>query len=145
MANALRQFRDRATWVMRNFPLSSSETSRLRDSEVLAPSIGRGFPAASAAVTPILLHYAYFQVLDLLTTSAFLMAGVREANPVVIFAMNFAAHPILGLGAVKLLALMLGLFCWWTSRVRLLKAATAFYAVLVAYNLVCLILGLAGK
>ena len=130
---------------MQNFSLSSNETSRLRESEVLAPSISREFPGASAAVTPILLHYAYFQVLDLLTTSAFLLAGVREANPVVIFAMKFAAHPILGLGAVKFLALMLGLFCWWTSRVRLLKAATAFYAVLVAYNLVCLILGLAGK
>lgn len=117
----------------------------MRESEVLAPSMSRWFPAASAAVTPILLHYAYFQVLDLLTTSAFLLAGVREANPVIVYAMKLSAHPMLGLGVVKLLALMLGLYCWWTSRVRLLKAATAFYAVLVAYNLVCLILGLAGN
>ncbi len=145
MANVLRQFRDRAASVKQFFSLPSNETGRLRGADVLAPSIVRAFPAASAAVTPVLLHYAYLQVLDLLTTSAFLLAGVREANPIVVFAMRLAANPILGLAVMKILALMLGLFCWWTARVRLLKVATAFYAVLVAYNLVCLVLGLAAN
>ncbi len=127
------------------FSMNSREADREPGDEVLAPSIARVFPAASAAATPVLLHYAYLQVLDLLTTSAFLLAGVREANPIVVFAMQMAAKPVFGLAAVKILALMLGLFCWWTARVRLLKVATAFYAVLVAYNLVCLILGLAAN
>lgn len=98
-----------------------------------------------AAMTSVLLNYAYLQLLDLLTTAAFLLAGVKEANPVVVLAMDLAANPILGVAAVKALALMLGLYCWWTSRSRLLKMATAFYAVLVAYNLVCLILSLGAR
>lgn len=97
------------------------------------------------AMTSVLLNYAYLQVLDLLTTAAFLLAGVKEANPVVVLAMGVAAHPILGVAAVKAIALILGFYCWWTSRIRLLKMATAFYAVLVAYNLVCLILGLGAR
>jgi hypothetical protein len=96
-------------------------------------------------MTSTLVNYAYLQVLDLLTTSAFLLAGVREANPLVLLAIRLAPNAILGLVAVKCMALILGLVCWWTSRARLLMTATAFYAVLVAYNLVCLILGLAVR
>lgn len=98
-----------------------------------------------AGITAVLLNYAYLQLLDLLTTGAFLLAGVKEANPIVIMAMGLAANPLLGVAAVKALALVLGLLCWWTNRGRLLKIATAFYAVLVAYNLVCLILGLGAR
>ncbi len=145
MANALLRFRDRVASVKQFFSLTSNDAGRLRSDEVLAPALARAFPVASTAATPVLLHYAYLQVLDLLTTSAFLLAGVREANPMVVFAMRLAANPIIGLAAVKILALMLGLFCWWTARARLLRAATAFYAVLVAYNLVCLIFGLAAN
>jgi hypothetical protein len=109
------------------------------------------FASGGAHVLPelrmkgLLLNFAYLQVLDLLTTSAFLLAGVREANPFVVFAMRLTSDPIAGLASVKALALLLGLFCWKTSRTRLLKTATAFYAVLVAYNLVCLILGLSAR
>ena len=98
-----------------------------------------------AGITAILLNYAYLQLLDLLTTGAFLLAGVKEANPIVIMAMGLAANPLIGVAAVKALALGLGLYCWWTNRGRLLIMATAFYAVLVAYNLVCLILALGAR
>lgn len=96
-------------------------------------------------MTALLLNYSYLQVLDLLTTSAFLLAGVREANPLVVIAMKLAPNAIVGLAVVKTMALVLGLICWWTSKSRLLKGATVFYAVLVAYNLVCLIFGLAVR
>lgn len=102
-------------------------------------------PALNRPMTSTLLNYAYLQVLDLLTTSAFLLAGVREANPLVMLAIRLAPNALLALVAVKCMALILGLVCWWTSRARLLMTATAFYAVLVAYNLVCLILGLAVR
>lgn len=115
--------------------LSAVPGSALRLRTVLRP----------AGITALLLQYSYLQLLDLLTTGAFLLAGVKEANPIIIIAMESAANPLFGLAAVKALALVLGLYCWWSNRRRLLKMATAFYAVLVAYNLVCLILGLGGR
>lgn len=105
----------------------------------------RALASPGNPMTVLLLNYSYLQVLDLLTTSAFLLAGIQEANPLVVLAMKVAPNAILGLAAVKTMALVLGLICWWTSRARLLKGATVFYAILVAYNLVCLILGLAVR
>ena len=102
------------------------------------PSVSAG----SGAVGPILVQFAYLQGLDILTTLAFLLAGVQEGNPLVRAAMRFASTPLLGLIAIKASALLLGGFCWWSGRVRLLQRANLFFAVLVAWNLVCLILGL---
>lgn len=118
-------------------------SSRPVSGGAFASSTAHTMPALNSPMTSTLVNYAYLQVLDLLTTSAFLLAGVREANPLVLLAIRLAPNAILGLVAVKCMALILGLVCWWTSRARLLMTATAFYAVLVAYNLVCLILGLA--
>ena len=44
-------------------------------------------------------------MLDLLTTLAFLLHGVQEANPVVRFALRYSSHPWGGLLLVKMLAL----------------------------------------
>jgi hypothetical protein len=90
----------------------------------------------------IFLTYAYLQVLDVMTTMAFLLAGVQEANPLVRYAMHALGSPLAGLVAVKLAALLLGLYCWGSGRIRLLQRANAFFAVLVAWNLSCLVLGL---
>lgn len=131
-------------------PRAASRQARFEDGGMIAEtaqgaSLGLRALLPPAATTSVFLKYAYLQLLDLLTTAAFLLAGVKEANPIVVMAINLAANPILGVAAVKALALMLGLFCWWTSRNRLLRMATAFYAVLIAYNLVCLILGLGAR
>lgn len=101
---------------------------------------GLQFSAARA-----FLVYAYLQALDVLTTLAFLMARVEEANPLVRQAMALAGSPLAGLLVVKLAALMLGLVCWRTGRLKLLQRANAFFAALVAWNLFCLLLGLAGR
>lgn len=137
---------------LRNLPSPGAGANRAsfedeRDLAASAQGAGPGLRALlpPAAMTSVLLNYAYLQLLDLLTTAAFLLAGVKEANPVVVLAMDLAANPILGVAAVKAIAVMLGLYCWWTSRSRLLKMATVFYAVVVAYNLVCLILGLGAR
>lgn len=137
---------------LRNLPAPGAKTEQetfidVREFIALRQSAGYRLRALipPAGMTSVLLNYAYLQVLDLLTTAAFLLAGVREANPLVVLAMGLLANPILGVAAVKVLALILGLYCWWTSRSRLLKMATAFYAVLVAYNLICLILALAAR
>ena len=87
----------------------------------------------------LLLQYSYLQVLDFMTTIAFLLNGVREANPLVRFALQYAPTPVGGLLIVKLLAVALGLYCWRAGRERLLVRMNVLFAVLVAWNMVALI------
>lgn len=88
----------------------------------------------------LLLQYSYLQVLDLMTTVAFLLQGVREANPLVRFAIHYAPTPFGGLLAVKILAVALGLYCWRGGRQRLLGRINILFALVVAWNLAALIL-----
>jgi hypothetical protein len=90
-----------------------------------------------------LLLCCYLQLLDLLTTLAFLMAGVAEGNPIARYAMQAAASPLVGLLLVKTLALALAVVCWWQQKLRLLSRINFFYALLIVWNLFCLILGIA--
>jgi len=91
-------------------------------------------------VNQLLLQYSYLQVLDFLTTIAFLLHGVREGNPLVRYFLSVSANPISGLLLVKLLAVLLGLYCWRMGRVKLLARMNFLFALLVAWNLVALIL-----
>ena len=88
----------------------------------------------------LLLQYSYLQVLDFLTTVAFMINGVREGNPLVRMAVHYAPHPLGGLLAVKVLAVGLGLYCWIRGRERLLTRINLLFALLVAWNLAALIL-----
>jgi hypothetical protein len=90
-------------------------------------------------VNQLLLQYSYLQMLDFMTTLAFLLNGVGEANPVVRFALQYSPNPVGGLLAVKLVALALGVYCWRAGRQRLLGRINILFAVLVAWNLVALI------
>jgi hypothetical protein len=92
-------------------------------------------------VNQLLLHYSYLQVLDFLTTIAFLVNGVKEANPLVRLALNLGHNPIGSLIGVKVLAVMLGFYCWRMGRERLLSKINAMFAVVIAWNLIALILG----
>ena len=82
----------------------------------------------------LLLQYSYLQVLDLLTTLAFLLHGVREGNPLVRMMMHFTANPLNGLLVVKLLAVVLGLYCWKLGRGKLLARINLAFALIVAWN-----------
>ena len=86
----------------------------------------------------ILAQYAYLQMLDLISTIAFLAHGVDEANPVVRWFLEATSSPAGGLIAAKLMALALGLLAWKTGRRRLLARANMFFAVVVAWNLIML-------
>jgi hypothetical protein len=88
----------------------------------------------------LLLEYSYLQMLDFMTTVAFLMHGIREGNPVVRFALQYAPHPLGGLVAVKVGAIALGLYCWRCGRQRLLGRINLLFAFIVAWNLAALIL-----
>jgi len=92
-------------------------------------------------MTQLLLQYSYLQVLDFLTTIAFLVNGVREGNPLVRLALGVGPNPISGLLMVKGLAVILGIYCWRIGRERLLWRINILFAVLIAWNLVALILG----
>src|ERR1700722_2825034 len=88
----------------------------------------------------LLLQYSYLQVLDFMTTVAFLLHGVHEGNPLVRAALQYAPNPLGGLLAVKVLAVALGVYCWKGGRNRLLSRINILFAVLVAWNLLALII-----
>jgi Domain of unknown function (DUF5658) len=92
-------------------------------------------------VNQLLIQYSYLQVLDLMTTVAFILNGVREANPLVRFAMGSASSPLGGLLLVKTGAIVLGIYCWRRGRERLLTRINIMFAALVAWNLMALIIG----
>jgi hypothetical protein len=89
-----------------------------------------------------LAHFFYLQALDLLTTLAFLAHGVREGNPVVRLVLEAAPSPLGGLVALKLVAVGLALYCWRNGRLRLLGKMNVFFAIVVIWNLLALVVGL---
>jgi hypothetical protein len=95
-------------------------------------------------VNQLLLQYSYLQMLDLLTTMAFMLHGIQEANPLVRFALRSSSHPFGGLLAVKIMALGLGIYCWHYGRDRLLTRINILFAIVVAWNMVALIVGGTG-
>ncbi len=93
----------------------------------------------------LLVQYSYLQVLDFLTTIAFLVNGVKEGNPLVRFAMQLAPNPMVGLGVIKIAALALGLYCWRQGRNHVLFRINIMFALIVAWNLAALIVGTVYK
>jgi Domain of unknown function (DUF5658) len=91
-------------------------------------------------LSQLLWQYFYLQVLDFLTTIAFLVNGVREGNPLVRLALGAGTNPIASLVVVKFLAILLGFYCWRVGKRQLLSRINLLFAVLVAWNLVALIL-----
>ncbi len=91
-------------------------------------------------INHILVQYSYLQILDFLTTIAFLVNGVKEGNPLVRFALTVGTNPIGGLVFIKLLAVILGIYCWRMGRQQLLSRINVLFAVLIAWNLVALII-----
>ena len=89
-------------------------------------------------------EFAYLQVLDMLTTIAFLLLGVAEANPIVRWAIGQDPNPFVGLILVKVVALILAGICFWRARFKLLERVNIFFACLVAYNMVAIILASAS-
>ncbi len=83
--------------------------------------------------------YCYLQLLDALTTLAFLSIGVQEANPLVRSLMSLGPSPLAGLLMAKLIAVALGVYCWRQKRWKLLGKANWFYAGLIVWNLFALL------
>ena len=86
-----------------------------------------------------LAQFSYLQLLDVLTTLAFLTIGGHEANPIVRFAMAAARSPLLGLLILKICAVAAAVYCIKTARARTLHRINIFFAALVVWNLVALL------
>lgn len=91
----------------------------------------------------LLAQFACWQILDLLSTMAFLSYGIREANPLVRALIEACGSPLWALTLVKGLALLLGIYCWRSGRRRLLARANTFFAAVVGWNLLALMVGAA--
>src|SRR3984957_14017263 len=89
----------------------------------------------------LLLQYSYLQVLDFMTTVAFLLHGIHEGNPFVRAALQYAPNPLGGVLAVTLLAVALGVYCWKGGREKLLLRINRRFSGSVACNIVALIVG----
>jgi hypothetical protein len=97
----------------------------------------------STSLTQPLWNFSFLQLLDFLTTVAFLVNGVGEANPVVRAMMFYAPNPLLGLAVVKLLAMVLAIGCWRAGRFQVLDRMNLFFALVVTWNLTALIMATA--
>ena len=92
-------------------------------------------------MTQLLLQYSYLQVLDFMTTIAFLLNGIHEGNPVIRLAILYSPTPLSGLFIVKLLAVGLGVYCWRFGRQKLLGRINVMFAAVVVWNIAALIAG----
>jgi hypothetical protein len=100
----------------------------------------RGITGDGAFVLNLLAQFSYLQVLDVLTTLAFLSRGIGEANPIVRFLVSGVGSPLGGLLAAKAIALCLACYCWRKGRERLLGRVNVFYAGLVMWNLTAIVI-----
>lgn len=89
----------------------------------------------------LLVQFGYLQLLDLMTTMAFLVNGIQEGNPLVRMVLQVAPNPLAGLVAVKIAAMVLGLFCWQQGMTKTLIRVNILFAIVVAWNLAALIVG----
>lgn len=99
----------------------------------------------ASSINQLLIQFSYLQVLDFLSTIAFLANGVKEANPLVRLALKLGPSPIGSLVIVKVLAVVLGIYCWRMGRQRLLARINIVFAAVIAWNLVALIVGTLTK
>ncbi len=88
----------------------------------------------------LLAEFTYLQMLDVLTTLAFLLQGVAEANPIVRWAITAGPYPVVGLVLVKVVAFGLAITCLMQARHKLLRRVNFFFAALIIWNLFALIL-----
>ena len=90
-----------------------------------------------------LLIFSYLQLLDFMSTTAFLLLGVSEANPLVRLMFSIGPTPMAGLMIIKMVAVLLGVWCWRLGRQRVLVTANLLFALVVTWNLVFVIVGAA--
>ena len=69
----------------------------------------------------LLAEFVYLQLLDVLTTIAFLLQGVGEGNPIVSWVIRYGPHPIGSLFLMKAVAVAMAIVCVYRHREGLLR------------------------
>ena len=82
--------------------------------------------------------FLYLQMLDVLTTWLGLRLHCAEASPFIRYLMHFG--PVAGLLGAKVIAILLGGFCVWRGRFRVIQLVNYFFAALVTWNMAMLLL-----
>jgi hypothetical protein len=91
---------------------------------------------------PVLV-FSCLQILDVISTEAFLTLGVSEGNPLVRASFAMGSNPIAGLLLTKLLAVSIAVCCWLKGRERVLNRASFVFALVIVWNLSIVVLRLA--
>jgi len=86
--------------------------------------------------TRVLSLFVLLQLLDLLTTLVFISKGLTEGNPIVNWALSYASAPWVGLVVSKLIAALIGQYCYTSGRTNLLRRANLGYSLVVGWNLI---------
>jgi hypothetical protein len=94
--------------------------------------------ATIATRTKALRFFIGLQCSDALTTLVFLSWGIQEGNPLVSWAVSRAHAPWIGLVLAKLIVALIGLYCYRTGRLTLLRRANVGYSLVVGWNLVAI-------
>ena len=76
--------------------------------------------------------FVYLQALDLLSTWSGLRMGMQEASPFIHLLMSLG--PAVGVLAGKVIAVLLGGYCVWSGRARVIQYINWWFAALVAWN-----------
>ena len=88
----------------------------------------------------LLIQFICLQLLDALTTMAFLSRGVNEGNPLVRAALRISlAHPELPLALVKLAGIAVALYAYRTGRHKMLRRINVLFAVCVLWNVAAMV------
>jgi len=85
--------------------------------------------------TNVLPVFVILQSLDVATTLAFLHKGIAEGNPLLALSLPYTHAPWIALLAVKLIATLIGLYCYRTGRIAALRLANVAYFLIVGWNL----------
>jgi hypothetical protein len=89
----------------------------------------------------VLLVFLALQLADFATTLWFLRHGVGEANPLVAALIRVSGQPALAMLLVKAAGCAMAVYAWRSRRTRLLRRASFFFALCVAWNLVAIATG----
>ena len=82
--------------------------------------------------------FLFLQLMDVLTTWLGLRLHCAEASPFIRYLMHLG--PVMGLLGAKLIAVLLGAFCVWRQRFRVIQMINYFFAALVTWNMAMLLL-----
>ena len=84
----------------------------------------------------VLAVFILLQCLDLLTTLVFISRGLTEGNPIVHWALSLTGIPWVGMILTKVIAGLIGQYCYTRGRVNLLRCANMGYSLVVVWNLI---------